>query len=1018
MRKLTFLFFFFLSITTVFSQQKIAVKGKVTDNSKQPLPGVTIVLKGTTQGTVTNADGNYTLTNIPVNAQLKFSFVGMKSQEVAVGSQTTINVEMAVDAFGIEEVVAIGYGTSRAADLTAPISTVNSDVILRNVNTNAISSIQGSIPGIQVTNRGEPGSGPDIRVRGIGSMSGAQPLYVVDGMFYGNIDWLSPNDIQSMSVLKDASSAAIYGVRASGGVVMITTKKGKINQGMVIEYDGYTGINSNSNLVKMTNTEQYSTMLIEAGIVARLAPSVALWGGRSFTHDGAQYTIPTTDTDWYGDLLGKHGGSAQLMNHSLSLRGGSQTSTYHVGASYASEDGLFKNTDHKWERINLRASLNFNPYKFLDLGVSFNINHNKTQNTASIWEQLYFAVPTIPALKTKDSGPTDFAGAIAAGFTVGPVNNPAAILHYTQGNFNFSKDLNLDYSAFANIKFLGDDRLVFRTQFSHRVGNGFSRNYTPVYLVDDKLRNDVSSLNKGASNSSLIHLDHTLTFQDQFGDHGLTAMAGFSTRQFRSRSVGATARTVPGTKEEYLYFFNAVSTGTENFSVSDGGSTEVGVSFFGRLMYNYKHKYLLNATFRGDGTDKYSQTWGYFPSVGIGWVLSEEPFMKEKAFFDYLKLRASWGQLGNNNVARESGSRAITTGFSYSYIFNDVIVPGYAPSIFFNRLKWEVTEETGVGVEGETLNSRLGFEIDWFRKVTRNAAIATSNLMGAGSLVRNQGEILNTGWEFTLKWRDKIGNLGYSVSANLATLRNEVLSLGGQPYIVEGSAEFPVRTQPGHELYSWYGYKVIGVYQDVAEIQAHINTAVHTKVVPGDLKLQDVNNDKLIDFNDKQFLGANIPNLTYGAQLDLDYKGFDFSTSVYGVTGNTILNRLRAERGWHSDFGFDLDLYKNRWTGPGTSNTYPSAKGMISAWNMNSSNSFLTESGSYFRIQNISLGYTIKNLLPGSNAGSKIRIRLTAQNPFTWFAFNGFTPEVTGVGEARGVTPIPTSYIMGINITY
>ncbi|MFW5725970.1 MAG: TonB-dependent receptor, partial [Bacteroidota bacterium] len=323
-----------------------------------------------------------------------------------------------------------------------------------------------------------------------------------------------------------------------------------------------------------------------------------------------------------------------------------------------------------------------------------------------------------------------------------------------------------------------------------------------------------------------------------------------------------------------------------------------------------------------------------------------------------------------------------------------------------------------LGLEFATLNYRLSGELDWFYKVTKNAAIFTSNLMGAGGLIRNAGEILNTGIDLNLTWQDKVGELNYSISGNMSTLRNEVLSLGGEPYIDAGSAEFRRRSEVGHPLYSYYGYQVEGVYQTQEEIEAHIDTSVHSQVEPGFLRFEDVNGDKIINEEDRQYLGANIPKLTYGGQIALDYKNIDFSLTMYGVYGNKLINTLRGQRAWHPDFNFDRDLYENRWQGEGTSNEYPSATGLTNSWNLNPLNSFLVEDGSFFRIQNITIGYTFKDLLPGSMSGSKLRVRLAAQNPYTNFALNGFTPEVTGQGEAGGVYPIPTSYIIGVNLTY
>ncbi|MFO7874480.1 MAG: TonB-dependent receptor [Bacteroidales bacterium] len=990
---------------------QITVRGTVTSaEDGTTLPGVTVRISGEAIGTVTDSDGDYMLQDIPEDAVLVFSFVGMRTEELNVDGREEINVAMEVDAIGMDEVVVIGYGTARSADLTAPIPTVDATEITRNITTNAASALQGAVSGVQVINRGAPGSSPEIIIRGIGSMQGAQPLYVVDGMFYDDINWLSPNDIESIAVLKDASAASIYGVRAAGGVIMVTTKQGREGEGIIIEYDGYTGFSMATNLMEMANTEQYSTMMIEQNSWSRLEPSIELWGGRPFTHNGEEYTIPATDTDWYEELLS----IGEKMNHSIAFRGGTKRTTYHVGGSYLQENGLL-DSEHRYQRMNLKASVDFNPYRFLEVGTNIVLNHTHSQDEASVWGSMYNAVPIIPVYEPEG----DYAGVIQAGYNVGPVNNPVAQLHFATGNHDFNRGLNLMYNAHAEVNLLGDERLVFRSQFSHELRTENNRSYAPEYFVDDKLKNENSNLHKAHSYHSSIHLDHTLTFKESLGNHNLTAMAGFSTRSVNARGIYGSARNVPNGPPEYFYFFNATDPSPERFNVGDWGHAERGVSFFGRTMYNYDQKYLFNATFRGDGTDKYTQTWGYFPSFGVGWIVSDESFMEEQQLFDRVKIRSSWGQLGNNSVPRESGTREIFTGVSHSYVFgNDNIVPGYVSSVFFNELEWEVLEETNVGLELATFDYRLIAEIDWFYKVTKNAAIWTSNLMGAGGLIRNAGEILNTGMEFDLTWKDQIGDLDYSISTNMSTLRNEVLDLGGEPYIDTGSAEFRRRSEVGHPIYSFYGYKAIGVYQTWEEIEEHLDTDAHPNVEPGFLKYEDLDGNGIIDENDRQYLGANIPDFTYGGRLNLDYRNWDFSVSVYGAYGNKLINRLRGNRAWHSDYNFDRDLFENRWTGEGSTNEYPSARGMVDSWNINPLNSFLVEDGSFFRIQNITLGYTFTEPLPGSESGSKIRVRLVAQNPVTIFGFNGFTPEVTGQGEAAGMYPIPATFTIGVNITY
>ncbi len=997
--------------------QDITVSGEVmAADDGELLTGVSVIVVGTDDvGTVTNIDGEYELTVPEGYTELSFSYIGFQTEVVSIDGREEINVLMEEAVISGEELVVIGYGEARSMDLTAPITTIQAEEISRNIGTNAISALQGAVPGMQVTNVGSPGANPEIRVRGIGSMQGADPLYVVDGMFHDDINWLNPNDIESVSVLKDASAASIYGVRASGGVIMVSTKQGTRDGGVVIEYDGYVGFNTTSSMLPMTNTEQYSTMLIEAGNESRLQPSIDMWGGQPFTHNGQEYTIPATDTDWYEELLGSSGGMAPVMNHSLSVRGGTDRTTYHVGANYTGENGLYQDADHLWQRINLRSSINFMPYDFLDVGASVNIGQNRTDDHASVWSAMYYAVPTIPVRNSEVED--DFAGVVDAGYQVGPVNNPAAHLYFSQGNWNYNRSLSLDYNAFAEFRFLGDDRLELRTQFSQSLNRGDSRNYNPVYIIDDKLKNENSSLSRSFDNSNTIHLDNTLTYRDSYGSHNLTAMAGNSLRWYRSVGINGSASNVPGEEEHWLYFGNAEDPSPENFSVGDWGDSEMGASFFGRMMYNYDDRYMLNATLRADGTDKYSETWGYFPSFGVGWRIIDEPFMADQDILNELKIRASWGQLGNENVPRESGARAITTGMGVSYAFDDEIATGYSPSIFFNTLIWELTEEFNVGVEFSTLDYRLSAEIDWFYKETKDAAIWTSNLMGQGGLIRNQGNILNRGFEFQVNWNDEIGDVRYSISSNLSTLHNEVLDLGGEPYIQVGTTQ-PYRSEPGHELYSWYGYVVEGVYQNEQEIEEHLDTDVHSSVEPGFFRFEDVNGDGIIDENDRQHLGANSPDFTYGGQIQIHYKSFDFSTSIYGVYGNKIFNGLRGGRSHHGDYNFEKDLYENRWTGEGSTNSYPSAEGLFHSWNMNNMNSFLVESGSYFRIQNITLGYTFDDLIPGSMEGSTVRFRVTAQNPFTAFGFNGFTPEVSGVGSAGGMNPIPQSFIFGVNITY
>jgi len=1014
--------------------QDIKITGTVTSaEDGMPIPGVNIVVKGTTIGAITNLDGNYSISNVPSEATLVVSFVGMQTQEIAVGGQTEISVILEPDILGLDEVVVIGYGSAKAKDLTSPIMTVGSEEITRIASTSAVSAIQGAVPGVQVMDAGAPQGIPSVRIRGIASMHGSAPLYIVDGMHFSNITWLNPNDIQNIAILKDASAAAIYGVRAAGGVILVTTKSGDKTGGTTVQYNGYTGIETTSNILEMCNAKEYSTMMIEAGLSGNLADAITEFGAApdKIIWQGVDYDYPNNDVNYYDELME----NGSIQNHNLRVRGGNEKLDYRISAGYYSAEGRLIN-DHKYTRTNISNKINYNPYRWLELGANIIVSHDKNLNNASTWAAMYNAVPILPLWE--ENG--DYGQRTKYGYLTGSAtSNPMVTLDQADGYGNYSGGTRIMYSSHAEIDFFSNDMLKFRSQFTQEQRFSSSRGYSPQYQSGQDWARLESNLNKSQSQSNNMQIDNTLTYQNNFGQHGVSAMAGLSTRRIDSRSLSGRATGVPwgdDGREEFLYFDN----GDANSQIaSDGGSATRGVSYMGRIMYNYAHKYLLNATFRADGTDKYTETWGYFPSVGIGWILTEEPFMRNQGILDFAKIRASWGQLGNNNVPRESGSQSIefTSGnvsrpYDHSYIFDGVIVPGYEASIDYNTLKWEVTTELNIGLDLGLINNKLSIEADWYRKITNDAAILTNGIMGSGvtpSLTRNAGEILNTGFEFIVDWNDRIGDLHYSISANLTTLHNEVLKLADE-YILGGNFERRQRTSVGQPLYSFYGKQVIGIYQNQQEIDDHLyGMDAGSRPNPGWFKFEDVDGNGIIDADDNQFLGANIPTIIYGGSIALDYKGFDFGLKFYGLAGNKIQNgqfNLRSVRSHHTDQNFDKALYDNRWTGEGTSTEevttlyYPSAAALTvgNAWNFNTLNSFLIESGSYIKINNITLGYTFKNVIPGSKTGSSIRIKLSADNPYTYFTYNGFDPNVDGDGRDDNTYPLSSNYILGVTITY
>ena len=511
-----------------------------------------------------------------------------------------------------------------------------------------------------------------------------------------------------------------------------------------------------------------------------------------------------------------------------------------------------------------------------------------------------------------------------------------------------------------------------------------------------------------------------------FGDHGLTAMLGQSVREENWRNLWGEATGVPGGHEEYYYLNQGNADGRKT---GDDGTTYRGVSWFGRVSYDYKGKYLLSATMRADGSSKYQEKWGYFPSVGAAWNISEEGFMKDQKWVDYLKLRASWGKLGNDKVAASDGFASITQDMGTSGIFGGSAVPGYTNLVYFSWLGWEVVNETNVGLDFRTLNSRLTIEADWYYRLTQNAVIDAPLPMGAGNLLGNRGEILNTGVELSFNWADKIGkDFSYYIGANLTTLHNEVKDLNGLSYLYGGSAEFRTISQVGGELNAYYGYDIEGVYQNAAEIAAD-PIAVANGLEPGDFKYVDQNKDGKIDNKDRVTLGSYIPNFNYGINLGFSYKNFDFSMVMQGVAGNQIVNRKRGDRRWHSELNYDLDQFENRWTGEGSTNEYMSAKGSVKPWNISNFNSFYVEDGSYFRIQNVQVAYTFPKKDFGKFKMPSIRLSLTADRPLTVFKANSFSPELgsknekgeiasSSYGFDERVYPLASSYTLGLRIIY
>ncbi|WP_422354121.1 SusC/RagA family TonB-linked outer membrane protein [Roseivirga pacifica] len=1006
LRVLLVLLFCFVAFGAM-AQNRSVTGTIVSSEDGLPLPGVSIREKGTTNGTTTGANGEYRLTVASAESVIVYTFVGFVTQEVTVGNQSTINLTLMTDVSELGEVVVIGYGTQEQKDLTSSIATVNADELTKTPAAQPMQALQGKVPGVQIVSAGAPGASPTVRVRGVGSLeSNSAPLYVVDGMFFDNIDFLNSSDIETVSVLKDASASAIYGVRASNGVILITTKSGDYNQAPQIVYDGYYGTQVAQNVMKMANTEQFVNYALATGSAAD-----ASFIDNAFQRYGRSHinpNVPDVNTDWYNEVLQ----TAPIQNHSISVNGGNDATRYAVGLNYFDQQGLLKGTRNDYERINLRTKLDFDVSEKLTMGVNLNLsNSNQYVAENSVWFKSYFAVPIIPVYDDQNTAatPNQYSNAQQLGYRGS--QNPFYDLEYNDNRNQATKILANVYLEYDLIP----QMLSFKTAYNYSYSNVVSRNVDFAY--HDGVTNVLSALRRSSGNNNNQIWDNYLTFNKDFDLHHLTAVAGYSFRSETSEGVfvrGTELEPDPTKGQDELWYLNGSQ--IDIGGSGDYGSAFYGSSYFGRLAYNYDDRYLLYGTFRRDGTNRFQQKWGNFFTVGAGWVLSEEEFFNVSNV-DLLKFRGGWGQLGNSGVSAAVGAPTIDPRF---VAIDDTRTPGNVLIPTFDIVdRWETTEELNIGLSSLMFNERLSIEADYFVRDTKNAAVTIILPLIRSNVRRSAGEIRNSGFEFAANWSDFINNeLSYRIGGNFATLNNEVLSLGGPQYLNAGSAEFRQRSIIGSPIQAFYGYETDGIFQSQDDIDnsGYTNEFINNSgIEPGDFRYKDQNGDGVIDDNDRVVLGSYLPDLTYGFNIGLSWKNFDFSADFQGQVGHSILNRKRGEIIFTQDTNIDADLATNLWTGEGTSNKYPSATGLRKGWNQSMSDYFV-EDGSYFRIQNVRLSYTL-------NEGQlftdmpETRFTFTAERPLTVFDYNGFNPEVAN-GIDRQTYPIPAIYTLGINLKF
>ena len=1010
MRKPIFILFLLFSFSALVAQDKVSISGTVVDDAGVTLPGVSVIEKGTTNGTVTNIDGYYSLT-VRQGSKVAFSFIGFLPHEMTASQSGNFDIQMQVDVVGLEEVIVIGYGELKVKDLTSSITTIKSEELVKTPAGQTMQALQGKVAGVQIVNSGAPGSEPTVRIRGIGSFpssSNSAPLYVVDGMYFDNIDFLNPSDIETLSVLKDASAAAIYGVRAANGVVLITTKKGSLNTKTTITYDGYYGIQVPQNVMQMSNAEQFVSYINQTGSAADISfiENAMQRYGRSRVNPN----VPNINTDWYAEIMKSY---APQQNHSLSILGGNDKTSYSLGISYFDQDGLLE-AKNSYKRMNIRTSIDHQANSWLKAGVNFNVSNGiRYIADDAAWFNAYHAVPILPVYDDENYDelvaagvdyPSNYASAQLLDYR--GAQNPFFPLAYRDNRQDIRKVLGGIYSEIE----LLPNKLRFKTNYNISMMFLKGRNVGLPYYVTNQTNRIHSTISSSRITDVNQFWDNTLTYTDSFGDHNLTAMAGTSYRDEWWDQLVASAEDIP-VNESAWYIGQTLSEASKD--ADDNAERLHGISYFGRVSYNYKNKYIAYATLRREGTQKYQETWGTFPAFGLGWVVTEEEFMREGNVLNYLKIRGGWGQLGNDKIARQDGANTTNPVF---LAINDTQVDGTITTSTFGYLEWETVTGTNIGLNAELFKNQLSIEADYYIRDTEKAAIPVSLKLQSGSVLRNVGTIRNSGFEIVATWTGEINkDLKYTIGGNLSTLKNEVRDLYGQAYLDGGQAEFRQRSQVGEPILSFFGYEVESVYQNQSEIDAD-PIAKNNGLIPGDFRFVDQDNNDVIDDDDKVFLGSYIPTLTYGGVLGLNYKNLEFSMNIMGQSGNKILNRKRGEIIWTNDTNIDADLATGLWNGEGTSNKYPSAAGLRKGWNQNFSDYYL-EDGAFFRIQNIQLAYNIKGEQLIGPGMPDARIYITAEKPLTLFKYNGFNPEIPD-GIDRQFYPVPAVYTIGVSLKF
>lgn len=966
------------------------VSGTVTEADEGlPLGGVNIVVEGTSVGTATDSDGRYELTVPADDVSLRFSFIGYETQIIPLDGRSRLDVVMEVDAILGEELVVVGYGVQRRRDVTGAISRVSGDEVARLPALNAEQALQGRVAGVQVVpSSGEPGAGAVVRIRGVGTIGNASPLYVVDGMLLDDIAFLNPSDIESVDVLKDASATAIYGSRGANGVIIVTTRHASADR-PAIAFSTYYGVEQLANRIEMTNAQEYALLANELAANEGLNP---FFDDPGSLGDG---------TDWQDEVYR----TAPIQSYQISASGMTDRISYFLSGSFQQQDGIVPKSEYS--RATMRLNNEYYVSDFVSIGHNLALTYTDSRAAPGV-ANAYYMDPTIAPFNEEGY----FSDLSARG-----MGNPLATIEYAR---NDQKGARLVGNAFADIEFLGN--FTLRSSFGLDVARNEGRTFSPVFFVSPIQQRDQSAISVNNSFANTWLWENTLTYRRFFNEHSLTVLGGVTAQQFAFENLGGSRTNVIGESEHLWYLGAGDAEGQSNFN--DANSWGM-LSYLGRVNYGYLDRYLLTASLRVDGSSRFGaeNRYGWFPSFAVGWVISEEPFMRDVTAFSNLKLRGSYGVIGNDKIGSYPG-RPVVSG-------NINAVFGVDPSLQYGaslielanpEVAWESTEQFNFGLEVAVLENRLDAQIDYYNRTTNDILVQVPipGYVGVNTQPYvNAAQVRNSGFDLSINYLDQVGDVSYRIGVVGSTVNNEVLSLGGGREEILGGpvgegGKLATRTVVGQPIGSFYGYRIAGVFQNEAELEQYPRRGGEQ---PGDLRFEDINGDGQITTDDRTFLGSPYPDLIYGFNLGVGYRGLDLDIDFSGQSGNLIYNAKRAAR--FGVYNFER-TYLDRWHGEGTSNFEPRLTN--AGHNYEVSDRFL-EDGSFLRIQNVRLGYTLPSRVSNSIGVRNARVYVNSANLLTITGYTGYTPQIMGgsvldAGVDRASYPPSRSFTIGLDLSF